>query len=53
MIKALIIDDEEVVRNGLKKYISWESLGISYVYTAIKISLFYHFDSNDLIELMK
>lgn len=34
MIKALIIDDEEVVRNGLKKYISWESLGISYVYTA-------------------
>ena len=34
MIKVLIIDDEEVVRNGLKKYISWESLGISYVYTA-------------------
>ena len=24
MIKVLIIDDEEVVRNGLKKYISWE-----------------------------
>ena len=30
MIKVPIIDDEEVVRNGLKKYISWELYCVSF-----------------------
>ena len=27
MIKVLIIDDEEIIREGLKKTIDWESMG--------------------------
>lgn len=34
MVKALIVDDEEVVRSGLKKYISWNRVGIHKVCTA-------------------
>jgi two-component system response regulator YesN len=31
MIKVLIIDDEEIIREGLKKTIDWESLGCTIV----------------------
>lgn len=34
MYKALIVDDEKMIRMGMKKAISWENLGIGQVYTA-------------------
>ena len=34
MIKVLIVDDEETVRNGLQKYIAWDRLQIDVVLTA-------------------
>ena len=34
MITAVIVEDEKVIRDGLKKHVPWESLGISEVYTA-------------------
>ena len=34
MYKALIVDDEKMIRMGMKKVIPWEQLGIGEVYTA-------------------
>ena len=34
MYKALIVDDEKMIRMGMKKVIPWEDLGIGEVYTA-------------------
>lgn len=34
MYKALIVDDEKMIRMGMKKVIPWMSLGIQQVYTA-------------------
>ena len=34
MYKALIVDDEKMIRMGMKKVIHWEQLGIGEVYTA-------------------
>ena len=34
MYKALIVDDEKMIRMGMKKVIPWDELGIGEVYTA-------------------
>lgn len=34
MYKVLIVDDEKMIRMGMKKVIPWLSLGIQQVYTA-------------------
>lgn len=34
MYKTLIVDDERMIREGMKKVIPWESIGISEVFTA-------------------
>lgn len=34
MYKALVVDDEKMIRMGIKKAIPWEKLGVSEVYTA-------------------
>lgn len=34
MIKVIIVDDEEMTREGLKEYVSWSSLGMKVVATA-------------------
>ena len=34
MYKVLIVDDEKMIRMGIKKVIRWETLGIGAVYTA-------------------
>ena len=34
MYKILIVDDEKMIRLGMKKVLPWESLGISEVYDA-------------------
>lgn len=34
MYKILIVDDEKMIRMGIKKAIPWENIGISQVYTA-------------------
>lgn len=34
MYKVLIVDDEKMIRMGIKKCIPWESIGVSEVYTA-------------------
>ena len=34
MYKILIVDDEKMIRMGIKKAIDWESIGIGEVYTA-------------------
>lgn len=34
MYKILIVDDEKMIRMGIKKVIDWEALGICEVFTA-------------------
>lgn len=34
MIRALIVDDEKMTRNGLVRHIKWEQLGVDEVQTA-------------------
>lgn len=34
MLKLLIVEDEQVIRNGLEKHVSWKELGIGQVFTA-------------------
>ncbi len=34
MYKVLVVDDEKMIRMGIKKVIRWEKLGIGEVYTA-------------------
>ncbi len=34
MYKALIVDDEQMIRMGIKEGIAWENLGVGEVYTA-------------------
>ena len=34
MYKILVVDDEKMIRMGIKKVIDWESLGIQEVFTA-------------------
>ena len=34
MIRILIVDDEKMIRMGIKKVIHWEELGIGQVFTA-------------------
>lgn len=34
MIRVIIVEDERVIRNGIKKHVSWEELGVDEVKTA-------------------
>lgn len=34
MLKLLIVEDEQVIRNGLEKHVPWKKLGIDKVFTA-------------------
>lgn len=34
MYKVLIVDDEEIIRRGLRVIIDWESLGVDEIFTA-------------------
>lgn len=34
MLKLLIVEDEQVIRNGLEKHVPWKELGIDQVFTA-------------------
>lgn len=34
MYKALIVDDEKMIRNGIRRMIPWESIGVGEVFTA-------------------
>lgn len=45
MYKAIVVDDEEMIRNGIKNVIPWESLGVSEVITASSV--------NEAINIMK
>ena len=45
MYKVIVVDDEEMIRNGIKNVIPWKSLGVSEVITASSV--------NDAINIMK
>ena len=45
MYKVIVVDDEEMIRNGIKNIIPWKSLGISEVITASSV--------NDAVNIMK
>lgn len=34
MLNLLIVEDEQVIRNGLEKHVPWQELGIDRVFTA-------------------
>lgn len=34
MYKVLVVDDERMIRMGIKKVIPWDNLGVEEVYTA-------------------
>ena len=44
MIRALIVDDEKMTRNGLLRHIKWEQLGVDEVQTAAS--------SNEALQLL-
>ncbi|MDD2214212.1 MAG: response regulator [Oscillospiraceae bacterium] len=50
MYKALLVDDESTVRNGLMRHLNWTDLGIGAVQTAasgeegLRLSLSFHPD---------
>lgn len=48
MIKTIIVEDEKVIREGLKKHVPWERLGIDEVYDASRAE-----DAIELCEKMK
>lgn len=45
MYKVIVVDDEEMIRNGIKNVIPWKQLGVSEVVTASSVS--------DAINIMK
>ena len=48
MIKTIIVEDEKVIREGLKKHVPWARLGIDEVYDASRAE-----DAIELCEKMK